>query len=163
MTAIALDQEKPEKVNEISRKIEQSEARIAGYETLITQNDEEVRRLQPAVVQLESQERLAARIKRRDELVAHGEKVCARINEKVRDLIVHDLVELDEIRDELSALHDIAGREAQTALCRLLNHETGKLVVDHALTDRTAWHDRALWQRRGDVVLTIQNLTPPKM
>ena len=137
--AIALDQEKPEKINEISRRIEQSEARIAGFETLIMQNDEEIRRLMPAVIQLESDERLAARIKKRDEVVAHGEKVCARINEKLRDLIMNDLVELDGIRDELNAtLRDLGGREAARALCRLLNNENGVLVVDHQLTDRGA-------------------------
>jgi len=127
------------------------------------QNDEEIRRLMPAVIQLESEERLATRIKKRDEVVTYGEKVCGRINEKLRDLIMNDLVELDGIRDELNAsLRDLGGREAATALCRLLNNENGVLVVDHQLTDRGAWHDRALWERRGDVELRIRNLRPPK-
>ncbi len=160
---VAAEKTKTEEIDKCMHRIQQTETLIVGFDDLLRQSNSAMAAKTPAVIQLESNERLAARIKRRDEVMAHGEKVVARINEKLRDLIVNDLVELDQIRDELNnGFRDLAGREMQTVLCRSLNLENGVLVVDHQLTDRGAWHDRQLWQRRGDVVLKIQNLTPPK-
>ena len=59
--AIALDREKPEKINDVSRKIEQCEARINGFRSVIAAKDEEIRKLAPEAQLIEAENLLAAR------------------------------------------------------------------------------------------------------
>lgn len=108
----------------------------------------------------------AARRERFDALKKQGGEAAARITATLRVLVEKDLVELDGVRDAL--LNEFVGGRFSDAI----NPEvTAARGVIHALEG--AFFDgsrlgitRALlkqgWTERGDLKLTIENLTPPQ-
>ncbi len=160
--AIALDREKPEKVNDISRKIEQCEARISGFRSVIAAKDEQLNTLAPEARRIETENRLAARRQELETLATRGKEMCERINAKLLVLIKEDLIELDGIRDRIAEFRDLGAAQVDEQFCRMLVLENGSLAVELPLIHKGNWRHGEIWDLRGDIHLHIRNLRPPK-
>ena len=160
---IALDREKPEKINEISRRIEQTEARIAGFKSVIASKDQELAELAPAVRIAEAAEREAACRARLADLAAKRAKVRDRINAKIRAMLTEDLPEFDALGDQMLAaeLRAVGGQTVHDQQIDEIVNNRGQLIEEFRLIDNTKddWMSSpAQWIVRGDVQLKIRNL-----
>jgi chromosome segregation ATPase len=160
--AIALDREKPEKVNDISRKIEQCEARVSGFRSVIAAKEENVNALAPEARRIETENRLAARRLELEKLTAEGKEKCEIINAKLLTLIKQDLVQLDSIRDRIAEFRDLGAAQVDESFCRMLTLENGSLAVELPLIHKGNWRHGEIWDLRGDIHLHVRNLRPPK-
>lgn len=160
--AIALDREKPETANDVSRKIEQCEARINGFRSVIATKDSQLRELVPEARRIEAENRLAARRQEFERLAAQGKEKCEIINAKLLTLIRQDLVQLDGIRDRIAEFRDLGAAQVDESFCRMLVLENGSLAVELPLIDKRNWKGGEVWDLRGDIHLHIRNLRPPK-
>jgi hypothetical protein len=162
--AIALGSQETSKASGIARKIEQAQARVAGFQSLTAGKQARLDKLWPELRRIEAENLLAKRRAEVEALRQRGAEVVARINEKLRSLIVADLPELDGIRDRLAAgeLRDVGGDKVRADFGRGLLMDTGVLVEEDKLTNqRGDLHTSPpAWRMRGDVVLTVRNLWP---
>lgn len=119
--------------------------------------------------EIEREARLAARKARIEDLESQGIAVCSRIAEKIRALIEEDLPAFDAVRDLLAqefihrdGVFNAADNDVEANAARALIHKLERHWMDGSFlaTERTLL--RGGWQVRGDVVLEIKNLRPPK-
>jgi chromosome segregation ATPase len=163
--AIAFGQEKPSKAGEIARRIEQAEARVNGFRSVLAKKQAELDTHYPEMRRLEAENLLATRRAEVEMLGQTGAKVVARINEMLRSLITIELPELDAIRDRLAAgdLRPVGGDKVRDDLGRAIFMENGALVEEDKLTNmRGDLHTSPqVWKLRSDFVLTVRNLWTP--
>lgn len=157
--AIALGSQETSKASGIARKIEQAQARVAGFQSLIAGKQTRLDTLWPELRRIEAENLLAKRRAEAQTLAENGAEIVATINSKLRSILIEDFPALDAIRDRLAAneLRQLGGAEVALQLIRNLTDAKGVLFEENKLTDGSM-HRPASYDVRGDIHLTVRNL-----
>jgi chromosome segregation ATPase len=162
---IALGKEKASRASVLARQIEEAEARVNGFRSVIARKQVQLDESWPELRRLEAENLLAKRQAEVEALRRKGAEVVEGINAKLRVLIQSELPELDSIRDAMMQYRDLGGQAAGAALCETLLTNNGTLVEEDTLTNmrRDLHTSPPAWTMRGDLVLTVRNLWPAKL
>lgn len=158
---IVLGKEKPSRASTIARQVEETEARVNGLRSILARKQVRLDELWPELRRIEAENRLASRRAEVGKLEQQGAAAAERINRKITELLTEDFVAFDQIRDELAELGDAGGSTVAYELLGRVGNSGESSVLKH-LINQQRWMEGNVWNLRGDIILTLRNLWPPK-